>query len=162
MVSQRRFLRTLMAHVRCCLIDAGLADKYWAEACAHATYLVNVTPTKVNTDYASLYELWHRHSPPLHMLHVFGCPGTMVAPGKYKKKLQPQMVDVGFLGHHPKFSSIFCILVNATGHVTHSSNVVFDKTLPVPHAQPMSSSELFDTSQFSSADPLPPQLFDPI
>jgi len=44
-----RFLRTLMARVRCCLIDAGLPDKYWAEACAHATYLVNVTPTKVNT-----------------------------------------------------------------------------------------------------------------
>jgi len=82
------FLCTL----RCCLIDAGLPDKYWAEACAHTTYLVNLTPTKVNTDYTSLYELWHGHSPPLHMLRVFGCPGTMVAPGKHKKKLQPQMV----------------------------------------------------------------------
>jgi len=51
------FLHTLMAHMRCCLIDTGLPDKYWAEACAHATYLVNITPTKVNTDFASPYEL---------------------------------------------------------------------------------------------------------
>jgi len=77
-----------MAHVRCCLIEAELPDKYWAEACAHTTYLVNVTPSKVNTDYASPYELWHGHSPPLHTLRVFGCSGTMVAPGKHKKKLQ--------------------------------------------------------------------------
>jgi len=156
------FLRTLMAHVRCCLIDAGLPDKYWAEACAHAIYLVNVTPTKVNTDYASPYELWHRHSPPLHTLCVFGCPGTMVAPGKHKKKLQLQIVDVCFLSHHPTSSSIFCILVNTTGCVTHSRNVVFNETLPVLHAQPMSSCKLFDPSQFSRADPWPPQIFDPI
>jgi len=58
------FLCTLMACVRCCLIDA---DKYWAEACAHETYLVNVTPTEVNPDYASLYELWHAHS------HLYIC-----------------------------------------------------------------------------------------
>jgi len=92
------FLHTLMALVRCCLIDSGLPDKYWAEACAHATYLVNVTPTKVNTDYASPYEIWHRNSPPLYMLHVFGCPGTMVAPGKHKKNLQAQTVDVWTAG----------------------------------------------------------------
>jgi len=67
------FLRTLMAHVRCCLIDAGLPDKDWAEACAHTTYLVNITPTKVNTDYASPYELWHGYSPPLHMSQHYGC-----------------------------------------------------------------------------------------
>jgi len=118
------FLRTLMAHVRCCLIDAGLPDKYWAEACAHVTYLVKVTPIKVNTDYASPYELWHGHSPPLHTLCIFGCPSTMVAPGKHKKKLQPRMVDVRFLGHHPMSTSIFCVLVNATGHVTHSRNIL--------------------------------------
>jgi len=46
--------------------------------------------------------------------------------------------------------------------VTHSCNIVFDKTLPVLHAQPIPSRELFDPSQFSCADPLPPQLFDPI
>jgi len=57
------------------------------------------------------------------------------------------MVDVRFLGHHPTSSSIFCVLVNATGHVTHSLNVVFDETLPVLHAQPMSSRKLFDPSQ---------------
>jgi len=96
------------------------------------------------------------------MLHVFGCPGTMVAPGKHKKKLQPGMVDVRFFSHHPKSSSIFCILVNTTGHVTHSHNVAFDETLPVPHAQPISSCKLFDPSQFSHADPWPPQLFDPV
>jgi len=101
------FLHTLMAHVRCCLIDAGLPDKYWAEACAHATYLVNISPTQVNTDCASPYELWHGHSPPLHTLRVFGCPGSMVALGKHKKKLQPRTVDVCFLGHHPTSSSIF-------------------------------------------------------
>jgi len=78
-------------------------------------------------DCTSPYELWHAHSPPLHTLHVFGCPGTMVAPGKHKKKLQPQTVDVRFLGHHPMSSSIFCVLVNATGHVTHSHNVVLTR-----------------------------------
>jgi len=36
-------LCTLMALVRCCLIDAGLPDKNWAETCAHTTYLINVT-----------------------------------------------------------------------------------------------------------------------
>jgi len=46
--------------------------------------------------------------------------------------------------------------------VTHFRNVVFDETLPVLHAQPMSSHELFDPSQFSRADPQPPQLFDPV
>jgi len=148
-----RFLCTLMVHVRCCLINTGLADKYWAEACAHTTCLVNVTLTKVNSDYASLYELWHRHSLPLHMLHVFGCPGTMVAPGKHKKKLQPQMVDVCFLGHHAMSSSIFCILVNPTGCVTHSCNVFFNETLPVLHEQPISSCKLFDPSHFSRGDP---------
>jgi len=86
----------------------------------------------------------------------------MVAPGKHKKKLQPQTVDVRFLGHHPTSSSIFCILVNATGCVTHSLNVIFNETLPMLHAQPMSSRKLFDPSQFSRADPQLPQLFDPV
>jgi len=62
------------------------------------------------------------------------------------------MVDVRFLGHHPMSSSIFCILVNATGSMTHSRNVVFNKTLPVPHPQPMSSRKLFNPSQFSHTD----------
>jgi len=139
------FLSTL----RCCLIDTGLSEKYWAEACAHPTYLVNITPTKVNTDYASPYELWHGNSPPLHTVCIW-LPWHY---SKHKKKLQSQIVDVCSLSHHPTSSSIFCILVNATGHVTHSRNVVFNKTLS--GAQPMSSHELFDPSQ-GTAHVFPP------
>jgi len=40
--------------------------------------------------------------------------------------------------------------------------LINDETLPVLHAQPMSSHKLFDPSQFSCADPQPPQLFDSV
>jgi hypothetical protein len=102
-----RFLQTLMAQTRCCLLKSGMPNHYWAEASSHTMYLINATPTKANVDGLLPYHAWHGQSPPAHSLCVFGAHGTMVAPGKHKTKLQTHTVNVHFLGNHPTSTATY-------------------------------------------------------
>ena len=67
-----RVLRTLNNFVRTMLIHASMPPKYWAEALAAATYLLNRCPSssiRNEIPYTRLYK-----SPPSYEhLRVFGC-----------------------------------------------------------------------------------------
>ena len=67
-----RVLRTLNNSVRTMLIHASMPPKYWAEALAAATYLLNRRPSssiRNEIPYTRLYK-----SPPSYEhLRVFGC-----------------------------------------------------------------------------------------
>jgi hypothetical protein len=48
-----------MACTRCCLLESGMPNHYWAEVSSHVMYLINATPTKANVDSLLPYHMWH-------------------------------------------------------------------------------------------------------
>ena len=68
-----RINRTLMESARTMMAQAGLSDKYWAEAVVTGAYLRNRVPTRSFKEKTTPFEKWYGKKPDLSHLRVFGC-----------------------------------------------------------------------------------------
>ena len=69
--------RTLMEGARYILQQAGLNNKFWADAVYFTNYVENQAPTKI-VENSTPFELMLGHKPDISNLHVFGCPATVL------------------------------------------------------------------------------------
>uniref|UniRef100_A0A1X7U0V5 Integrase catalytic domain-containing protein n=1 Tax=Amphimedon queenslandica TaxID=400682 RepID=A0A1X7U0V5_AMPQE len=65
--------RTLMESARAMMANAGLPQKYWAEAVSTAAYLKNKVPTRSVAEKKTPYEKWYGRKPNVSHLRVFSC-----------------------------------------------------------------------------------------
>ena len=93
-----RLNRTLVESVRSMLLDAGLPQKYWAEAVATAAYLRNRCPTTAVKEMTP-FEAWFGRKPKVGHLRVFGCEAHAHIPkderGKFDSKTR-KCILVGY------------------------------------------------------------------
>jgi len=91
-----------MESARAMLAQAGLPEKYWAEAVATAAYLKNKTVTRALNEKMTPYEKWYGRRPNLAHLRVFGCMDYAYVPdsnrkGKLSKKAEKlRLLDIVF------------------------------------------------------------------
>ena len=94
-----RFNRTLMESARSMMAQAGLSERYWAEAVATATYLRNRLPTRSLKD-KTPYEKWFDRKPDLSHVRVFGCVCYAYIPEVNKRgKLSSKAEKLRFIGY---------------------------------------------------------------
>jgi len=82
---------------------SGLADSFWAEAVATATYLKNRTPTRglehVTREFHRPFEGWFGRAPDLGHLRVWGCVAMVHVPAEKTKKLDGRSEKCVFVGY---------------------------------------------------------------
>ena len=92
--------RTLMESARTMMAQAGLPEKYWAEAVATAAYLRNRTPTGSLKQKKTPFEMWYGRKPDLSHLRVFGCMGYAYIPDATRQgKLSSKARKLRFVGY---------------------------------------------------------------
>ena len=115
--------RHLLDVVRTLLIDTSVPPKFWAEALATATYLINRLPSqKLGLD--SPYFRLHHCQPTYENLHTFGCVCFMHLPPPYRNKLTAQSMRCAFLGYSVNQKGYLCFDPH-TNRIHISRNVVF-------------------------------------
>ncbi|KAG6465891.1 hypothetical protein O3G_MSEX015473 [Manduca sexta] len=75
--------RTIVEKTRCMLLDAGLSNKFWAEAVNTAVYLKNRSPTKAVLGVVP-EEKWSNSKVSLSNLRIFGCIAYAVTQNRNK------------------------------------------------------------------------------
>ena len=90
--------RTLMETARCMLMEAGLPDRYWAEAVNTAAYLRNRLP-KRSLNGKTPCEVWTGKIPDASKLRVFGCRVFYLDRDPGKGKLDQRGQEGIFLGY---------------------------------------------------------------
>jgi histone deacetylase 1/2 len=103
-----RVLRTLNNSIRTLLIHAGMPPKYWAEALATATYLLNRRPSSAIQNSVP-YELLHHQPPDYAHLRVFGCLCYPNMTATAKHKLAPRSTACVFLGYPSSHKGYSCL-----------------------------------------------------
>jgi histone deacetylase 1/2 len=118
-----RAIRTLDDTMCTLMFHAHLFEKFWAEALATVTYLVNQRPCKA-TNLLVPYTCLHGSSPTYTTLRVFGCLCYPNISSTAQHKLNP-CVFLGYPSNHygyrcykPVFSKILI-----------SHHVIFDETM---------------------------------
>ena len=82
------------------MAQAGLPEKYWAEAVATAVYLRNRTPTRSLKQNKTPFEMWYGRKPDLSHLQVFGCMGYAYIPDATRQgKLSGKARKLRFIGY---------------------------------------------------------------
>ena len=141
--------RTLMESARAMMAQAGLPEKYWAEAVSTAAYLKNRTPTRSVAEKKTPYEKWYGRKPNVSHLRVFGCMAYAYIPdairdGKLSKKAQ----KLRFIGYSNQAKGYRLInestlkviirrdvIFNELDFQTDSSKVTFDNEISEELAQ---------------------------
>jgi len=81
------------------LMDANLADNYWAEALLMATHVSNCLPSTTNPMQMPPIKLWNDGDSSLDHLRVFGCKAYVQVPqGLRSSKLAPRALEGIYLG----------------------------------------------------------------
>lgn len=88
--------RTIVEKARCMLKDAGLDNKFWAEAVNTAVYLKNRTPTKALIGQVP-EEKWRNKKVDVSHLRIFGCIAYAVTP--IRNKLDSKSKQYVFVGY---------------------------------------------------------------
>jgi hypothetical protein len=107
------------------LAQASMPLKFWDEAFATATYLINRTPTKL-LDYSTPLEHLFKQSPDYNFLKVFGCACWPNLRPYNTRKLAFRSTRCVFLGYSNMHKGYKCLEVS-TGRVYISRDVVFDE-----------------------------------
>ena len=127
-----RVLRTLNNSVRTLLLHASMPPKYWAEALAAATYLLNRRPSssiRNEVPYTRLYK-----SPPSYEhLRIFGCLCYPNLQATSPHKLALRSTACVFLGYPSDHKGYRCLDLS-TRRIIISRHVVFDE-LSFPFAR---------------------------
>lgn len=88
--------RTIIEKVRCMLQDAGLDDRFWAEAVHTAVYIKNRTPTKAVMG-ATPHEKWTGKKVDISHFKIFGCVAYALIHNR--KKLDSKSKQYIFVGY---------------------------------------------------------------
>lgn len=97
--------------------------KYWFEAIATATFLINCMPSFILHN-LSPYEVLFYHSPDYASFKVFDCQCFPWLKPYTTHKLQPKSIPCVFIGYHPTVKGYRC-LDPSSGKVYLSRHVVF-------------------------------------
>ncbi len=132
-----RYNRTVVEMARTMLYHAGHAKGMWAEAVAHAAYILNRLPTAATNE--APYKRWYGHQPELQHLRVWGCLGYAQVPDSKRSKLDAKSEPVRFLGFEPGIKA-YRVLLLKTNRVATRRDVCFDESrfhLPSKKSKPM-------------------------
>jgi hypothetical protein len=121
-------MRTLLDMARSMLADAGLAQKYWADAVQTAAYIRNFVPP-LNNPAMVPAERWSQKRQDVSHLRAFGCTCYAHVPVKISpSKLSPRSVKLTMIGYFEHTG--YKLLDKATGKTFRSRDVVFDEQPP--------------------------------
>ena len=90
--------RTIVEMARCMLHAKNMHYKFWAEAMACATYILNRTPTKALKDITP-EEAWSGRKPNLQHLRIFGSIAYVHIPKQKRHKLDAKSSPFVFVGY---------------------------------------------------------------
>ncbi|WVZ96184.1 hypothetical protein U9M48_041853, partial [Paspalum notatum var. saurae] len=121
-----RIIRTLNNSTRTLLLHASMPPKYWAEALATATYLLNRRPSS-SIQNRIPFQLLYGVPPDLAHLRVFGCLCYPNLSATAAHKLAPRSTTCVFIGYPSSHKGYRCLDL-ATHRVIISRHVVFDET----------------------------------
>ena len=124
-VSERRN-RTIMEKARSMAVDCNLPKNLWTEVVSHATFLINRSPTRVNSG-ATPEARYSGKVPDISKLKIFGCLAYVHVPKDARKKLDSKTRMCKFLGIDSN-SKAFRLFDSQTGKVIISRNAVFDES----------------------------------
>jgi hypothetical protein len=120
-----RIIRSPNDMCRTLLIHAHMPPKYWAEALATATYLLNRRPCSA-IDHRVPFEQLHQQPPDYTILRVFGCLCYPNLTATSKHKLAPRSTAYVFLGYPSSHKGYRCLDLT-TRRIIISRHVVFDE-----------------------------------
>ena len=121
-----RFNRTCMNLVRSMLHHRNVPKCFWAEALATAVYVRNrVTSSSLPSDITP-YHLWHKDTPNVGHLRVFGCKCWYTLPLGSVRKLDIRGKPAVFVGY-AEWCKAYKLIDQETGKVVISRDVVFDE-----------------------------------
>lgn len=115
--------RTIVEKARCMLQQAGLEQKYWAEAVNTTVYLKNRSPT-IAVRGKTPEECWTGRKPNLSFARVFGCRAFMHIPDARRTKWEPKSRELMHIGYYED-SKAYRLLNPETGRVYKARDVIF-------------------------------------
>lgn len=121
-VAERKH-RHIIETTRTLLATASVPYKYWPDAVATATYLINRLPSQT-TNKVSPFELLHNRKPQYDHLKVFGSECFPLIPPQLRHKLQPKAHPHVFLGYSDIHKGYKCLNLH-TNKITISHHVTF-------------------------------------
>eukprot|EP00731_Ephydatia_muelleri_P018948 Em0011g988a len=123
-----RINRTLMESARTMMAQAGLSDKYWAEAVVTGTYLRNRVPTRSFKEKTTPFEKWYEKKPDLSHLRVFGCMAYAYIPDANRKdKLSKKAEKLRFIGYSLQ-TKAYRLINDDTGKIIVRRDVIFNES----------------------------------
>ena len=123
-----RAIRTIMDHVRACLLLSNAPKSFWAYAMDHAIDVINRTSGPPG-DTRTSYEVATGDAPKVMSILPFGCRAYAVKPiSQYAKTNIPAKAWQGVnLGRVASIPNAYYIWLPVEGKVVHSSDVHFDE-----------------------------------
>ncbi|KAL5499747.1 hypothetical protein EMCRGX_G011207 [Ephydatia muelleri] len=123
-----RINRTLMESARTMMAQAGLSDKYWAEAVVTGTFLRNRVPTSSFKEKTTPFEKWYEKKPDLSHLRVFGCMAYAYIPDANRKdKLSKKAEKLRFIGYSLQ-TKAYRLINDDTGKIIVRRDVIFNES----------------------------------
>lgn len=107
-----RKIRTINNLVWTLLAHSSMPPKFWHHALQMATYLLNIIPRKVLSNYSPTQILYHR-TPIYKHLKVFGCLCYPLFPSTTIHKLQYRSIPCIFLGYPSNHRGYKCYDISA-------------------------------------------------
>lgn len=92
-----RMNRTIVERAKCLLFDAGLDQKYWAEAVATATYLIN--RSIASTTEAQPEAIWSNSPVDVSHLRIFGSQAYVHVQRPQRGKFEPNSRKMLLMGY---------------------------------------------------------------
>lgn len=136
--------RTLKEMVNSMLSYSGLSEGFWGEAMLTACYLLNRIPNKRNK--VTPYELWHKKTPNLSYLKIWGCRAVVRLTEPKRKTIGERGIDCIFIGYaeHSKAYRFYVLESNdsvAVNSVIESRDAIFDEQrfTSIPRPKDMNS-----------------------
>lgn len=124
-VSERK-IRTITERARSMFHSAGLPQKFWAEACNTATYLVNRSPTKA-LDAMTPYEAWNGSKPRMDHIRRFGCDAYRHVPAARRTKIQEKTRCCIMLGYVHDTTKLWKLWDPIQRGVINAADIKFDE-----------------------------------
>ena len=119
---------TLMESARTMMAQAGLSDKYWAEAVVTGAYLQNRVPTRSFKEKTTPFEKWYGKKPDLSHLRVFGCIAYAHIPEANRKdKLSKKAEKLHFVGYGLQ-TKAYRLISDDTGKIIVCRDVLFNES----------------------------------
>lgn len=123
-----RSMRTLLEMARTSLADAGLPQKFWADAVQTAVYTRNFIPATRTPNHVPA-EQWVQKRQDISHLRPFGTTAYAHVPTEISpSKLSPRSVKLTMIGYFDRTG--YKLLDRSTGATHKSRDVIFEETRP--------------------------------